>query len=322
MSRVRGKRAQLALVAIPEDGPSAATGGGAVAEIMQLIGSLDSAVDEKINSIMSAAEDAIMQLKNECRSLLIRVPAKHRAMQLSEFQAAYPGDFQAGALEEIRVRCAAMAAAAAAVPVPATGRLTRTTAKRAAEPATVLRTVRARRGPVAPPPKFSEGPAASGAPPAGPLAAAAEADTASRRGTRSRVAVMEDASGEQQQQHAQPPTSRRSTTAAARPAGGGVFGGMPLQTPMPFAGEAVAMPITLLTQKRGGRSKAAPQPEAAVITTADGKQWALGAEGVSAIPDSHRQEVSDLLTAQFNFFAAALGKTVFQRDTTRGTRKR
>ncbi len=72
-----------------------------MAEIMQLIGSLDSAgaqpaaharyrlkfqrptdawfcgaVDEKISSIMSAAEDAIMQLKNECRSLLIRVPAK------------------------------------------------------------------------------------------------------------------------------------------------------------------------------------------------------------------------------------------------------
>ena len=46
---------------------------------------------------------------------------------------------------------------------------------------------------------------------------------------------------------------------------------------------------------------------------ADGKQWALGAEGVQSIPDSHRQEVSDLLTAQFNFFAAALGKTVFQR---------
>ena len=46
---------------------------------------------------------------------------------------------------------------------------------------------------------------------------------------------------------------------------------------------------------------------------ADGKQWALGAEGVAGVPESHRQEVTDLLTAQFNFFAAALGKTVFQR---------
>jgi hypothetical protein len=88
---------------------------------------------------------------------------------------------------------------------------------------------------------------------------------------------------------------------------------MPLQTPMPFAGEAVALPITIFTQKHGGRTKAAPVPEAAIITTADGKQWALGSEGINAIPDTHRQEVSDLLTAQFNFFAAALGKTVFQR---------
>ncbi len=82
---------------------------------------------------------------------------------------------------------------------------------------------------------------------------------------------------------------------------------------MPFMGEAVALPITVVTQKHGGRTKAAPVPEAAIITTADGKQWALGSEGINAIPDTHRQEVSDLLTAQFNFFAAALGKTVFHR---------
>lgn len=135
---------------------------------------------------------------------------------------------------------------------------------------------------------------------------------------------------------------------------------------MPFQGEAVALPITMLTQKRGGRTKAAPAPEAMVIQTsgelpllasrhdlcsgaaallvwkctcfyapashaecvsitflrADGQQWALGAEGVSGIPESHRREVTDLLTAQFNFFAAALGKTVFERDTKRGGRRR
>ncbi len=60
-------------------------------------------------------------------------------------------------------------------------------------------------------------------------------------------------------------------------------------------------------------------PTAAV---ADGKQWALGAEGIKGIPATHREEVGDLLTAQFNFFAAALGKTVFQRDVTRGSRRR
>jgi hypothetical protein len=50
-----------------------------------------------------------------------------------------------------------------------------------------------------------------------------------------------------------------------------MFLGMPLQTPMPFAGEAVALPITMLTQKRGGKSKAAPVPDAAIITTAGGQ---------------------------------------------------
>lgn len=115
-------------------------------------------------------------------------------MRLSEFQAAYPGDFQAGALEEIRERCAAMAAAVAAAPVPATGRGGRTTAKRAAEPETVLRTVRARRGPAAPPPKFSE---------AAPAVPAEAADTAAGRGTRSRLAGS--AAAEQQQQAEQHP---------------------------------------------------------------------------------------------------------------------
>lgn len=46
-----------------------------------------------------------------------------------------------------------------------------------------------------------------------------------------------------------------------------MFGGLPLQTPMPFGGEAMALPITMLTQKRGGRTKAVPVPEAAIVTT-------------------------------------------------------
>lgn len=38
---------------------------------------------------------------------------------------------------------------------------------------------------------------------------------------------------------------------------------------------------------------------------ADGQQWAVGkAGGLAAIPESHRQEVQELLTAQFEFFAA------------------
>lgn len=50
-----------------------------------------------------------------------------------------------------------------------------------------------------------------------------------------------------------------------------MFQGVPLQTPMPFQGEAVPLPITMLTQKRGGRTKAAPVPDAMVIQTAGGQ---------------------------------------------------
>ena len=69
-------------------------------------------------------------------------------------------------------------------------------------------------------------------------------------------------------------TARRGTVGPPAAGGGGVFMGMPLQTPMPFAGEALAVPITLFTQKRGGggggraRTKAVAAPDAAVITTA------------------------------------------------------
>jgi hypothetical protein len=34
------------------------------------------AVDEKVSNIMSAAEDAVMALKNECKRLLVLLPAK------------------------------------------------------------------------------------------------------------------------------------------------------------------------------------------------------------------------------------------------------
>ncbi len=50
-----------------------------------------------------------------------------------------------------------------------------------------------------------------------------------------------------------------------------------------------------------------------VLFCADGQQWALGKQGLESIPETHRQEVQELLTAQFEFFAAALGKTVFAR---------
>jgi hypothetical protein len=190
-------------------------------------------------------------------------------MPLNEFQQKYPEDFKTGALQEIRQRYAAMAQAAQAA-VPATG--SRGT-KRAAEPATVLRTVKARRTAPA---------------------------LAPSRGAAGAAAPAEPAVPHQSEETQQPANVRH-----------GAFNGMPLQTPLPFAGAAMPMPVTMLTQKRGGRTKAAAVPEAAVVTTADGMQWALSAEGVAAIPESHRAEVAEMLSAQFTFLAAALGKTVF-----------
>eukprot|EP00887_Chlorella_sp_A99_P006778 scaffold2.g6778.t1 len=226
------------------------------------------------------------------QQLELAVEERVRAMPMEEFSKEYPEDFQSGALKEIHQRYAAMAAEAAK---PAA-----TTAKRGrSEASTSLRTVRPRRGPVplAPPPKFSEN--------LHPVAAPA-AETASRRSTRSRTVAP--GVEQQQQQPEERPTGRRGVKTTAT-----TFNGMPLQTPMPFVGEAVPLPITLLTQKRGGRTAGGTAPEAAIITTGDGRQWAVGKSGMAAIPESHRQEVEGLLSAQFEFIAAALGKTVFSR---------
>lgn len=221
-------------------------------------------------------------------------------MTLKEFREKHPEDLKTGALQEIRQRYAALAEAMQQGVPPATGRRG---SKRAAEPVTVLRTVRARRT------GSTVGMAHHMAPP--PLPAA------STRSTRGNV------------QHAEPDTLAAVPEAvpqedlpAAHPAMPvmGSFNGRPLQTPMPFAGQAMALPVTMLTQKRGGRTKAAPVPDAAVVTTADGMQWALGKDGVAGIPESHRAEVAELLSAQFNFLAAALGRTVFDRQGGRGKR--
>ena len=87
------------------------------------------------------------------------------------------------------------------------------------------------------------------------------------------------------------------------------YNGLPLQTPMPFAGKPVPLnQITMLTvqhqgKRAGGKTKASrEEPRAAVITTKDGKQWAVGGPGgLKAIPESHRKEVMDILSSQFAF---------------------
>jgi len=216
-----------------------------------------------------------------------------RELSLKDFQEKYPDDFKTGALQEIRQRYAAMAEAAQQAVPPVTGR----GLKRVAEPVTVLRTVKARRT-VNTGPLFQN----DALPPAATTRRAARGQGEAVERTVARAASS---------------ASPRNTENLEAPQ---VFNGRPLQTPMPFAGHALPIPVTMLAKKGGGRTKAAPVPDAAVVTTADGMQWALGKEGVAAIPESHRTEVAELLSAQFNFLAEALGRTVFDRQGGRGRR--
>ena len=97
---------------------------------------------------------------------------------------------------------------------------------------------------------------------------------------------------------------------------GSYYNGKPLQTPMPFTGKAVPMPVTMLTMQQqgkraGGKTKASrDEPRAAIVTTKDGKQWAIGSRGLEDIPESHRQEVADMLSSQFAFLRDALKTTL------------
>jgi hypothetical protein len=216
-----------------------------------------------------------------------------RTMPLKKFQEEYPSDFQSGALEEIRERYAALAEAAKQAPLTTRG-------KRGAEPPTVMRTVRAKRA-------------------QGPLQMKQPRVFARRAGPSSSLAPVPEAENvvahneEEEEEEEHDAVAPLNGNLPAPPVSRQIFNGLPLQTPMPFAGAAVPVPVTMLAQKRAGaRTKAVAAPDAAIITTADGKQWALGKEGIASIPNSHKAEVEELLSAQFSFLAAALGKTVFE----------
>lgn len=228
-----------------------------------------------------------------------------RDMPLREFQEKYPEDFKSGALKEIKERYSAMAEAAQqSVPIAlANGR------KRGAEPVTVLRTVRARRGAMAGNVLQDVNRSISEE---NQVATQSEFDITNKSETNSKMVQM----------HAETHGSHPQLGSISEDAEPTVFNAMPLQTPLPFSGAAMALPVTMVAQSRGGRTKAAPAPDAIVISTADGKQWALGKDGLEGIPESHRAEVAEMLQNQFQFLSAALGKTVFQRPGGRATRRR
>ena len=231
-------------------------------------------------------------------------------MPLKEFQEKYPDDFKTGALQEIRQRYAAMAEAAQQAHPATAARGKQTTKKRAGEPFTVLQTVKARRTGAALMPSWEAAPPAPAAVP--------RADNHNEE-TQQEEQIMQEA--------AAPSETNQPVVENQQPAAVGTsrhaYNGLPLQTPMPFAGPAVPIPITMLTQKRGGRTNAAAYaPDAVIVTTSDGKQWAIGKGGVAEVPDSHRAEVSDLLTKQFDFLLGALNKTVFERPAGRKSKKK
>ena len=239
-----------------------------------------------------------------------------RDMPLKEFQEKYPEDFKSGALKEIRARYAAMAEEAQQR-VPSTTMAK--SRKRAVEPATVLRTVRARRGALL-------GPSAAEILDGGASETIHENDQLN-------AGVSTRSEFSRRKRHAQEAEKEEKPSEAITTGEVGLdsvpelyqpkkFNSLPLQTPLPFSGAAMPLPVTMVTQKkRGGRTKAAPAPDAIIVATADGKQWALGKEGVEGIPETHRSEVADMLQQQFQFLSAALGKTVTDRSMTRGGKR-
>lgn len=223
-----------------------------------------------------------------------------RDMRVSEFLAKYPKDFKTDAIQEIRQRFAAMADEAAKAIPPATKKRTAETnpsPKRSIRPKNthshdeevIHQSL----------PRLKDKEHKEQLPePAGAVVQPAVFPPQKSGAQFHEQKEPPCVKPQSQQQH---PTNKSSS-----------FNGLPLQTPMPFAGEAIPLPFTMIAQKRGARTRAAPAPDAAVITTADGMQWAVGKEGMASIPESHKAEIQGILNDQVSFLMTALGKTVFK----------
>lgn len=202
-----------------------------------------------------------------------------RQMPLKDFRANYPDDYKSGALEEIRLRYAKLAEEVAQqhrnFPAALQTGAARTARKRGIvpEPATVLHTVKSRR--VEPAGRVG-------------LRGDAEPQPRSEAEVEMKVEARTNCNSNEQVNH---PTQRH------------MFNGLPLETPMPFTGAAVPIPMTMVTQRRGGRIPATALPDAVILETADGKKWAVGKDGLSSIPETHRAEVMELIKNQAQFWA-------------------
>ncbi|KAK2080483.1 hypothetical protein QBZ16_000336 [Prototheca wickerhamii] len=104
---------------------------------------------------------------------------------------------------------------------------------------------------------------------------------------------------------------------AAKPAGaaGSTFNGMPLATPLPFAGPAVELPTTFVTEQKKSRfTRAAAQPSAVVLRAPNGSAYAVSsAEDIEELPGAEAQALVDMLRSQREFLDRLLAKTVTTR---------
>ena len=249
------------------------------------------AVEEKIHEINQATRNAVASLNTNLKTRLVRLPKALKMMPLEELSGAATTKAAATAVENRDATGGKNKPAAAG----RKGRAKKNTGGENTAPA----------GPP-PPPKFAL-----------PAKFQQRSDSESPDAGREEEPRTSMPSPPVQlfsraKKRANAAAGAQTTNAAPADAHMSTYNGVPLQTPMPFAGVAVPMPVQMLTvqahgKRAGGRTKASRNaPQAAVVTTKDGKQWAIGASGLGGIPETHRQEVADMLKSQWAFLQDAL----------------
>ncbi len=249
------------------------------------------AVEEKIHEINQATRNAVASLNTNLKTRLVRLPKALKMMPLEELSGAATTKAAATAVENRDDATGGKNKPAAA---GRKGRAKKNTGGENAAPA----------GPP-PPPKFA-------LPAKFQQRSDSESPDAGREEPRTSMPSPPVQLFSRAKKRANAAAGAQTTNAAPADAHMSTYNGVPLQTPMPFAGVAVPMPVQMLTvqahgKRAGGRTKASRNaPQAAVVTTKDGKQWAIGASGLGGIPETHRQEVADMLKSQWAFLQDAL----------------
>lgn len=217
-----------------------------------------------------------------------------RSMTLARLKEELPDDYSAAGLKQIQEKLASLAAPVLA---PSTRSRATTARKRAApEPQTVLRTVQTRRM-------------------AARAAVAVQEDDASQE---NECAAPEAAATAGPPRPPLPPKATRgaASKAASKPPNNSTsFNGVPLATPLPFAGPAMELPVTFVTEQKKARfTRAAAPPSAVVIKAPNGASYAVStAEDLQDLPGQDAEALVDMLRSQREFLDKLLAKTVTTR---------